>query len=49
MAEDRRLGIDFWYRVLNVEQMGGGMTFNRLRVHGQRIGEIPAPDVHGQP
>jgi SUN domain-containing protein 1/2 len=53
MPEIRELGIDFGIVVLRVLNNWGRDDFTclyRFRVHGQRIGEIPAPyseDVHG--
>ena len=56
MPEIRELGIDFGIVVLRVLNNWGRDDFTclyRFRVHGQRIGEIPAPysdeDVHEQP
>ena len=56
MPEIRELGIDFGIVVLRVLNNWGRDDFTclyRFRVHGQRVGEIPAPysdeDVHGQP
>ena len=55
MPEIQELGIDFGIVVLRVLSNWGRDDFTcvyRFRVHGQRIGEIPAPfsdDVFGQP
>ena len=56
LPEIRDLGVDFGIVVLRVLNNWGRDDFTclyRFRVHGQRIGEIPAPysdgDVHEQP
>ena len=55
MPEIRELGVDFGIVVLRVLNNWGREDFTclyRFRVHGQRMGEIPAPyseDVHEQP
>jgi SUN domain-containing protein 1/2 len=56
MPEIQELGIDFGIVVLRVLSNWGRDDYTclyRFRVHGQRVGEIPAPysdeDVHGQP
>ena len=56
LPEIRELGADFGIVVLRVLNNWGRDDFTclyRFRVHGQRIGEIPAPysdeDVQGQP